>query len=553
MSVAAISRREDTSNIMTQTVLGVDVGTGSARAGLFDARGHCLALHSHPIEMWRYGADFAEQSSADIWRAIGICTRECLQQSGDAPDSVAGISFDATCSMVVVGQNGEGLPVNAQGEAARDIIVWMDHRARAEAQEINAGEHEVLRYVGGTISPEMQTPKLLWLRRHLRRTWDEAAQFFDLADWLTWRSCGSLSRSHCTLVCKWTYLADENGGRWDEDYFRAIGIGDALGRIGETVQPMGTPLGFLSARAAAELGLTTGCRVGQGIIDAHAGGLGVVGGVWGDAPRDLAMLERALALIGGTSNCHMAVSRAPRFVPGVWGPYRGAMVPEMWLCEGGQSTAGAAIDWVIDDHPHAPTLRAEAARDGQTVYQLLNAELARAGDAPTLSRDFHVLPYFLGNRSPHADAGARALYDGVSLDNSRLNLAVRYLATVQAVAYGTRDIIAALNANGFSIETIIATGGGTKNPLWLREHADATGLPLSLPAQSEAVLQGTAMLAARAAGFYADLPHAMQAMSAIGATIAPRANWKPYHDAKFEIFRSLYREQKARRERMSAF
>ena len=536
-----------------QTVFGVDVGTGSARAGLFEASGRCLALHSHPIEMWRYGADFAEQSSANIWRAVDICTRECLRQSGAAPASVAGISFDATCSMVVVGHDGAGLPVNAEGDAARDIIVWMDHRARAEAQQINAGEHEVTRYVGGTISPEMQTPKLLWLRRHLRKTWDEAAQFFDLADWLTWRACGSLSRSHCTLVCKWTYLADENGGRWDEDYFRAIGIGDALGRIGETVQPMGTPLGFLSARAAAELGLTTGCRVGQGIIDAHAGGLGVVGGVWGDAPRDLARLERALALIGGTSNCHMAVSRAPIFVPGVWGPYRGAMVPEMWLCEGGQSTAGAAIDWVINDHPHAPQLRAEAAHSGQTVYQLLNAELERVGDAPTLSRDFHVLPYFLGNRSPHADAGARALYDGVSLDDSRLNLAIRYVATVQAVAYGTRDIIAALNANGFSIETIIATGGGTKNPLWLREHADATGLTLSLPAQSEAVLLGTAMLAARAAGFYADLPQAMQAMSATGQTIAPRAQWKAYHDAKFEVFQSLYREQRARRERMSAF
>ncbi len=541
---------------MKPTVFGIDIGTGSARAGLFDATGACLASHSHPIEMWRYGADFAEQSSADIWRAIGICIRECLGQSQLTRESVVGISFDATCSMVVVDESGDGLPVNAQGKSERDIIVWMDHRAMQETAEINAGDYDVLRYVGGTISPEMQTPKLLWLKRNLPETWDKAARFFDLADWLTWKSCGSLSRSHCTLVCKWTYLGHENSGRgkWDEEYLRAIGIEDALGRIGETVQPMGTPLGNLSQSAAADLGLTTNCRVGQGIIDAHAGGLGVLGGIWADEEEtDVAKLETALALIGGTSNCHMAVSREAKFVPGVWGPYWGAMVPAMWLSEGGQSTAGAAIDWVISDHPHAPILRDEAQKTGQTVYQLLNATLEKLGGAPTLTRDFHVLPYFLGNRSPNADSHARAIYDGITLDDSRESLAIRYLATIQAVAYGTRDIIEAMNESGYNIDTILVTGGGTKNPLWLREHADATGATLLLPAQSEAVLLGAAMLAASAAGLHPDLLSAMQKMSEIGESVSPSREWKAYHDAKFEIFREMYRTQQARRARMSAF
>ena len=541
---------------MKPTVFGIDIGTGSARAGLFDATGACLASHSHAIEMWRYGADFAEQSSADIWRTIGICTRECLAQSGLTRESVVGISFDATCSLVIVGEDGGGVAVNAEGDANRDIIVWMDHRALCEAAEINAGDHEVLRYVGGTISPEMQTPKLLWLKRNLPASWEKAAHFFDLADWLTWKSCGSLSRSHCTLVCKWTYLGHENDGKgkWDEEYLRAIGIEDALGRIGEIVQPMGTPLGHLSQSAADDLGLTTNCRVGQGIIDAHAGGLGVLGGIWSKAETpEIAKLETALALIGGTSNCHMAVARAAHFVPGVWGPYWGAMVPGMWLSEGGQSTAGAAIDWVINDHPGAAALRAAATASGQTVYQLLNATLQAMGNAPTLTKNFHVLPYFLGNRSPNADAGARAIYDGVTLDDSRESLAIRYLATIQAVAYGTRDIIEAMNASGTQIDTILVTGGGTKNPLWLREHADATGATLLLPAHSEAVTLGAAMLAASAASLHPDLLSAMQQMSAIGESVAPSSEWKAYHDAKFEIFREMYRTQKARRAQMSEF
>ena len=534
-----------------QTVFGIDVGTGSARAGLFEINGNRLAAYSHPIQMWRPRADFAEQSSEDIWRAIAICTRECLAQAQVNPADVAGISFDATCSLVVVGENGEGLPVNIENDSQRDIIVWMDHRALGEADEINAGNYQVLKYVGGKISPEMQTPKLLWLKRNLPDTWQKTAQFFDLPDYLTWRASGSLSRSHCTVVCKWTFLGHEN--RWDENYFQSLGIEDALPRIGDQVQAMGTKLGSLTPQAADDLGLTTNCIVGQGIIDAHAGGLGILGAVWQDGEIELEKLETTLALIGGTSNCHMAVSREAKFVEGVWGPYFGAMIPGLWLQEGGQSTAGAAIDFVIQDHAAYPELKSDAEASSKTVYELLNAELLKMGDSPTLSREFHVLPYFLGNRSPHADPHARAIYDGVSLDSSRQNLAIRYLATVQAVAYGTRDIIETLNGNGYRIDSIIVTGGGIKNPLWLQEHADATGLTLILPKESEAVLLGSAVLAATASGLYPDIYEAMQSMSKTGRMITPRSEFKPYHDAKFQIFKQMYQQQQEKRKMMSGF
>ena len=154
---------------MNPCVLGVDVGTGSARAALFGADGTRLATHSRAIQTWRDGADFVEQSSTDIWAAICECSRACLAVSAVAPESVVGLSFDATCSLVVLDADGGPLPVGAHGDAARDIIVWMDHRALAETDEINAGGYDVLRYVGGKLSPEMQTPKLLWLERHLPR------------------------------------------------------------------------------------------------------------------------------------------------------------------------------------------------------------------------------------------------------------------------------------------------------------------------------------------------------------------------------------------------
>jgi FGGY-family pentulose kinase len=407
----------------------------------------------------------------------------------------------------------------------------------------------------------METPKLAWLKKHLPQTWSSAGKFFDLADFLTWRSSGVDARSLCTVVCKWTYLGHEGEvGRWDREFFGRVGLGDLFesGRVADDVRPMGSLLGTLTAEAAGDLGLSTSCAVGVGIIDAHAGGLGLLGSVWqGKATRDLADLESGLAFIGGTSNCLMAVSREAKFIDGIWGPYYGAMVPGMWLTEGGQSAAGSAIDHAIADHANAPALRAAAEETGLSVYQLLNAEVEKlqseSGKGPEIAKDVHVLPDFIGNRSPKADPHIRGLYDGISLDETISSHALRYYATIQSVAYGIRDNIEAMNRAGYNIDTMYVTGGGTKNPLWLQEHADATGCTIILPREPEAVLLGSAVLAATAAGIYGDIYEAMQRMSGAGRVIKPRPETAAYHAAKFRLFQDLYSEQARRRSVMAEF
>ena len=548
---------------MNHYVIGVDVGTGSARAGLFDAQGQRHGSAVEPIRMWHPRPDHAEQSSDDIWRAVAKVVKACRKEAGVKAEAVAGISFDATCSLVVLDGAGRPLAVNDEGHSARNVIVWMDHRALAEAEEINAGEHEVLRYVGGRISPEMEIPKLLWLKRHLAATWKKAGRFFDLADFLTWRASGSDARSLCTVVCKWTYLGHAKGkggtkGRWDRAFLKKIGLADLLqgDRLTDDVRSMGAPLGGLTRAAAKELGLTTSCLVGAGIIDAHAGGLGLLGQLWhGQEGTPAASLEHGLALIGGTSSCHMAVSAEPRFIEGIWGPYYGAMVPGLWLTEGGQTSAGSAIDHVIASHPNALRLQAEAAKAGQTVYQRLNLELSRlqqGGRGPEIVKDLHVVPEFLGNRSPRANPSARGAIEGLSLDETITSQALAYYACIQGVAYGTREIVAAMNASGYAITRLLVTGGGTKNPVWLQEHADATGCSIVLAREEEAVLLGAAMLGATAAGLHAGLPAAMKAMSAVGRTVAPRQKTAAYHRAKYREFLALVRGQEQRRARMAS-
>src|SRR5580700_1283029 len=113
--------------------IGVDVGTGSARAGIFDADGRLLASAKRPIAIWREAGEIVEQSSDDIWRATTGAVREAVAASGLPQLAFAGIGFDATCSLVVLDAQGGSLPVGPSGEAQRDVIVWMDHRAVGEA------------------------------------------------------------------------------------------------------------------------------------------------------------------------------------------------------------------------------------------------------------------------------------------------------------------------------------------------------------------------------------------------------------------------------------
>lgn len=539
----------------TPAYLGIDVGTGSVRAALFDARGRRFGFGTHPVQIWRPKEDFVEQSSDDIWRAVCAATRAAVG-SAPADVEVAGIGFDATCSLVVLDRAGQPVSVSPTGLDEQNVIVWMDHRAAPQAERINRGGHDVLRYVGGVVSPEMQTPKLLWLKEELPEAFARAGWFFDLPDFLTWRATGANVRSLCTTVCKWTYLGHES--RWAADYFDAIGLGDlareGFRRIGVDVRPMGAPAGGLTTRAAAELGLRAGIPVGVAIIDAHAGGLGLLGVPLEEGPANF---NTRLALIGGTSSCHMAVSPEPRFIDGIWGPYFSAMVPGWWLTEGGQSATGALIDHVIHSHARAAELDVEAKARGTTVYALLNERLARlAASEPfpaALTRDLHVFPDFHGNRSPRADPSLRGMVSGLRLSDTIDSLALLYLAAIQALAYGTRHIIEAMNARGYAIDTIVACGGDLKNPVFAREHADATGCALVLPEEPEAVLLGAAMLGAVAAGAFSDLERAMPGMNRAAGVIRPAGGAvADFHARKRGIFHRMHDDQIAYRKMMGS-
>lgn len=455
--LSASRRSRPTMALSNEMVIGVDVGTQSARAGLFTLDGQLVRSSSEKITTYR-NEQMVEQSADEIWRACCKCVNEIVQD-----EVVIALAFDATCSLVVVDKKFEPLRVSESKD--RNIVVWMDHRATEQATRITRiAPDSILRSVGGAVSPEMELPKICWLFEKFGDAEDWIpGQFFDLTDYLSWRATGNLARSLCTVVCKWNYQQDG----WDRDFLQSIGLPPGVEHLfGTNFLPPGNAIGPLTPTAALELGLSQRTIVAAGAIDAHAGGLGCIGyrGLHNETYID------RLALVAGTSACHMASSLEPIYVPGVWGPYPSAMVPGSYLTEGGQSAAGALFDYL-----KANVLPTDATFD--EIFEQLEClrHHRKLPDVALLAKHVHVDPDVNGNRSPLADPDKRAAVLGLSInDPPQQRAAVLYLAACQALAYQTRHIVEAITKHRPSFSQVVVCGGLANNRLYLQQHASAS-------------------------------------------------------------------------------
>lgn len=176
-----------------------------------------------------------EQSTSNIWKCICNSVQRALDQHGVDPTSIRGIGFDATCSLAVFSrETDEPVAVtgpkfdNADGND-RNVILWLDHRPEKETDQINATGHNLLRYVGGKMSIEMEMPKILWLKNHMPKDVFDGCKFYDLTDALTHLATGNETRSFCSVVCKKGFVpigVDGSEKGWQEDFLKGIGLED---------------------------------------------------------------------------------------------------------------------------------------------------------------------------------------------------------------------------------------------------------------------------------------------------------------------------------------
>ncbi|AJY45260.1 FGGY family pentulose kinase [Martelella endophytica] len=504
---------------MRDHLIAVDVGTASVRAGLFDRAGVMLARQTHPLMLRRPAARRGEYASEDIWQATCAAVKATVEASGIGADRVAGIAFGATCSLVLLDRERRPLPLAADDGHVFDTIAWFDHRAAQEAAELTATGDPAVRHSGGSVSPEMQFPKLLWLKRNRPELWQQAGLVFDLADFLTFRATGNAARSLSTLTAKWFYRPDRSDPE-PSDLMRQVGLCDLAGKAGfsGSVLSPGETAGTLNAEAAAALGLDTTVTVAAGLIDAYAGALGALPSPEAKGPGDL-------ALIGGTSSCLVGYAHEPAFARSLWGPYFSALYSGQWLFEAGQSATGGLLNHLI-----------EVSSAGGIATEARHAEvIARIGEMIAengvgFADGLDILPDFHGSRSPFADPSLTGMIAGLTLDNSFDGLCRLYWRASVAIALSLRQILTLMEENGLTVATLHLAGGHRRNPLLTKLYADATGRSVAIMPAEDAVLLGSAINAASAAGLFDGLGAAAGAMQGAPRVIAPDADLAGYYD-----------------------
>jgi FGGY-family pentulose kinase len=512
-----VSKNLSQSHVMTTAtdksplLLGLDVGTQSLRAALVDVMGTTVAFGVAPIETVYPRPGWAEQRPLEWWSAAAQAVRGALAQAAVAPDRIVAVGLDCTACTVVA--------ADASGEPLRPALLWMDQRASKEAEEISRTGDPVLRYVSGRVSPEWMLPKALWLKRHEPHRYERAARLIECTDWMMFRLTGDWTLSLNHVAVKWNYARPDGG--WPTSLLHEVGLTDLPGKWPDRIVPLGRGDARLSQRAAADLGLRPGIPVAQGGIDAYLGMLGLGATQDGD-----------IAVIVGSSTCHLAQSRQGVFGSGAAGCYPDATVEGLYTLEAGQTATGSILDWYR--RHFAGSQEAEAQSRGVAVFQVLDekASLVAPGAQGLVVRDdWH------GNRSPFKNPQARGAITGLSLAHGPGHI-VR--AIYEATALGTRHILDDAVAHGLSVERIFLGGGGARSPLWLQIHADILKKPVHLARDSETCALGSAMAAALAAGIYADFSDAARAMVAIEKLVEPNpANYGVYDDL-FNSYVDLY-------------
>jgi len=511
-------------------VLGADFGSDSVRVVILDAAsGKVAGSRVEYYPRWKDGlfCDPKEnrfrQHPLDYTESLALAVTGALKEAGSSvAGKVRAICVDTTGSTPALADKN-GTPLSLLPAFASDpdamFVLWKDHTAVAEADEINAlcrswGGTDFTKYMGGVYSSEWFWAKLLHVIRKNPAVAAAGVTAVEHCDWITALMTGTTSpslikRSRCAAGHKIMWHR-EWGGYPPREFFdrldpRLSGIRDSLGTETWTTD---VSAGTLTKEWAGKLGLSESVIVCVGAYDAHIGAVG------GDAAPGV--LVKSI----GTSTCDVIIGKGPsagekeNLVGGICGQVDGSVVSGWIGYEAGQSAYGDYYAWFRNLLMWP--IRLIAASSGFDVAQvektlIAKLEAAAEGIEPSESSVL-ALDWVNGRRTPWANQKLTAAIAGINLGTDAPTV---MRALLESTAYGARAIIEAFEAGGIKIEKIMAIGGvARKSKLGMQILADVTGREISVTAGDQSCAIGAAVFAATAAGLYPDIFTAQKALSA---------------------------------------
>ena len=462
------------------TLVGLDVGTTGVKALAVSPEGEVIARaeRSYPLSTPRPG--WSEQDPEDWWRA----SEAALADLGVEP---AGIGLSGQMHGLVC--------LDAAERVLRPAILWNDQRTEAECTEIEerVGLERLIALTGNRALTGFTAPKLLWVRRHEPDVYARIAHVLLPKDYVRLQLTGE--RAIDVADASGTLLFDVAGRRWSREVLDALELPEAW-----------LPVALESPEVSGRWG---GIPVAAGAGDQPAAALGV--GI--DRPGPV-------SVVLGTSGVVLAALPAFQADPQARVHTFCHAVPGGWQAMGVMLSAAGSLAWLRD------------VAGGS--YDELTAEAARWEPG---AEGLTFLPYLAGERTPHADPGARGAFAGLSLRHDRGALA---RAVLEGVAYGLRDSLDLLRGLGVEAEVGRVSGGGARSELWLRIVASALGIPLERTVSEEGSAYGAALLGGVAAGVFGDVHEAVAACVRVRDTVEPEPGWREAYEEGHRRYRALY-------------
>lgn len=493
---------------MTEYVLGIDAGTESVRAAIFDMQGNCVGFGTGSYPTFHKHPGWAEQDPRNWEEALVKAIQEAIQGSTVDPKNIRGVGVDGTsCTVLFLNKNGEPL---------RPAVMWMDVRAFKEAKEISKTKHRVLKYTGfSKISPEWFPCKVKWIKEHEPDVFENSSTIFEHTDWLVYKLTGRITANINTVTIRW--LFDMREGGYPQDFYELIGIGEIKDKIPREILKLGEQAGGLCREIAEQTGLEEGIPVAVGGADAYVATIGIN-----------ALDVGKFALITGSSQLHIGLVNEEIHSPGIFGSFPDCLIPGEMVVEGGQISTGSVLKW-FRDKLLPEYIMQDIRKSGKNAYEYLDEKVSKISPG---SEGVLVLEHWQGNRTPWVDPTSRGVIRGLTLKHNALHV---YRAILESVAFGTAVIFDNFSAKGIAIENIIACGGATQSDLWMQIHADAIDKPIVLTREPQAAALGSAILGAVAAGFYKSIREGASQMVSTKKTFRPN---KQVH----EVYKKLIRE-----------
>lgn len=536
--------------------IGVDYGTDSVRTLVVNTQtGENVGTAVHYYKRWKQGLycnpsisqfrqhplDYIEGLESAIIGALEDVSTEIKQ-------NIVGISIDTTGSTpVAVDENGT--PLAMLPEFAENpngmFILWKDHTANAEAEEINrlarSWSVDFTKYVGGIYSSEWYWAKILRTLRVDKSIREKAFSWVEHCDWISAVLTGdtnplTMKRSRCAAGHK-AMWHEEFEGLPSNAFFTKLDplLAGLRERLFRNTYTSDESMGKISAEWAMKLGLSNNIIIGVGAFDCHMGAVGAE-----IEPYDFVRVM-------GTSTCDMLIAPTRGdgpleighlLIKGICGQVDGSIIPNMLGMEAGQSAYGDYYAWFqsVITEPVRELLGEKAAEElSQKLIPYLSE---KASLLPISENDPVATDWINGRRTPDANHELKAAFMGLNLGTDAIKI---FKMIVEATAFGSKAIVDRFISEGVPIKQVIAIGGvAKKSPFVMQTLSDVLNMPIKVASSDQACALGAAMNASVAAGVYSNLQDAQKAMgSGFDARYEPRAAFTEIYQELYKKYQSL--------------